>query len=99
MIYKKKKVNKMENRILVNEKLFTEICKKGYLSTRDQLGNIDVFFTKNDIKDLCEGKILEKTQFEPKTLFALANLGEEMMNILKRSPVYYGLYEELNTPS
>jgi len=42
---------------------------------------------------------LEKEQFEPKTLFALANIGVEMMNILKRSPIYYGLYEELNTPS
>jgi hypothetical protein len=29
----------------------------------------------------------------------LANMAEEMMNILKRSPVYYGLYEELNIPS
>jgi hypothetical protein len=89
----------MEKRIVVTESLFTEICKKGYLSTRDQLGNIDVHFTKNDIKELCAGKIVEKEQFEPKALFALAKLGEEMMNILKRSPVYYDLYEELNTPS
>jgi hypothetical protein len=89
----------MENRIVVTEILFIEICKKGYLSTRDQIGNIDVHFTKNDIKELCTGKIVEKNQFDPKTLFALANLGEEMMNILKRSPVYYGLYEELNIPS
>lgn len=89
----------MENRIIVNELLFTEICKKGFLSTRDALGKIDVHFSKQDIKDLCAGKILEKEQFEPKTLFALANIGDEMMNILKRSPIYYGLYEELNTPS
>ena len=89
----------MEKRILVDEKLFTEICKKGFLTSRDQFGNIDVHFTKLEIKDLCAGKIVEKAQFEPKTLFALANLGEEMMNILKRSPVFYGLYEELNTPT
>lgn len=89
----------MENRILVNEILFTEICKKGYLSTRDEFGNIDVHFSKQDIKNLCAGKIIEKDQFSPKTMFALANIGDEMMNILKRSPVYYGLYEELNTPS
>jgi hypothetical protein len=89
----------MENRIVVTESLFTEICKKGYLSTRDQLGNIDVHFTKNDIKELCAGKTVEKEQFEPKAFFTLVKLGEEMMNILKRSPVYYDLYEELNTPS
>jgi len=89
----------MENRIVVTESLFTEICKKGYLTTKDQFGNIDVHFTKNDIKELCAGKIVEKDGFTPKCLFAISNLGEEMMNILKRSPVYYGLYEELNIPS
>lgn len=89
----------MENKILVNELLFTEICKKGYLQTRDSLGNINVHFTKQDIKNLCEGKAVEKLQYEPTAKFTLANLGEEMMNILKRSPIYYGLYEELNTPS
>jgi hypothetical protein len=89
----------MENRIVVTESLFTEICKKGYLTTRDSLGKIDVHFTKKEIKELCSGNIVEKSEFTPKSLFAISNLGEEMMNILKRSPVYYGLYDELNTPS
>lgn len=89
----------MENRVIVNESLFNEICKKGYLTTKDQFGNIDVHFTKREIKDLCEGKVVDKIEFSPRSEFALINLGAEMMNILKRSPVYYGLYEELNIPS
>lgn len=88
----------MENTINVNEVLFTEICKKGYLSTRDQFGKIDVYFTKQDIKNLCNGLEVEKVEFQPISKFKLT-CESEKMNILKRSPVYYDLYEELNIPS
>lgn len=88
----------MENTIIINESMFTEICKKGYVNTKDQFGTFDVYFTKTDIKELCSGKSITKPELSPDPM-KLSNMADEMMNILKRSPVYYGLYEELNIPS
>jgi hypothetical protein len=81
----------MENkeiRILLTEDTFSQLCKIGFVSQRDSLGKIDIHFYKNDILELCSGKIVTKI-FGEVFKFALQDLGIDMIReMVKRSPIY-----------
>ena len=83
----------MGKRIIVDEPMFTGICKRGFI----QIDNsTQLSFTSREITQLCQGKILEKEiigwsenkEFE----FILQDIDIEMINeILKRSPIFSDL--------
>ena len=84
-----------ENRILLNETTFTKLCKMGYFTTND---NNDLYFTKEDIKTLTSGKVVEKETgyTQTKCLFLLQDIGMELIiGIVKRSPIYTDLADIL----
>jgi len=93
-IPKKHKRNMKEKRILLTEKTFTNLCKAGYYSAIENSGKNDLYFTKEDIKFLTTGKVVEKEESYSQTnwMFMLQDIGLDTINeILKRSPIYADL--------
>ncbi len=79
----------MEDRkILLTEGMFTQICKHGFLRDQNQGRTEEIYFTKKDITDLIEGKIVEK----PGIQLMLGQTSENPRNIVKRSPIFFDLY-------
>lgn len=80
-----------ETRTLLTEPMFTNLCKKGYYTAES---NEDLFFTKEEIRLLMNGKIVEKeaSYGQVKCLFMLQDIGFDHINeILKRSPIFADL--------
>lgn len=90
-------MEKREIRTSLNESMFTKICKHGFIKHQSTLsGTYDVRFTRIDIKHLCSGDILEKQTDDAILMFALQDLGSEMIReIVKRSPIYSELAQEI----
>lgn len=90
-------MEKREIRTLFTETSFTGLCKNGYLIHDSKLsGKNQVDFTKEDIRLLSDGKIIEKEYDDAVLKFALQDIGLEIIKeILKRSPIYYDLSEEI----
>jgi len=83
-----------ENRTLLNEPMFTNLCKMGYFTAVENNGKNDLYFTKEDIKLLATGKVVTKEAGYTQTnwLFMLQDIGFDTINeILKRSPIYADL--------
>lgn len=71
--------------------MFTTLCKRGYYTAENKE---DLFFTKEDIRLLANGKIVEKEAAygQAKFLFLLQDIGFDHINeILKRSPIFADL--------
>lgn len=79
-----------ENRILLTEQTFTELCKLGYVAYKTSYFNrIEISITREDMMNLIEGKIIEKNEYSGKFLLALQDIGHDRIYaILKRSPIY-----------
>lgn len=90
-------MEKREIRASLNEAMFTNLCKHGFIKHQSTLsGTYDVRFTRIDIKHLCSGDILEKQTDDAILMFALQDLGSEMIReIVKRSPIYSELAQEI----
>jgi len=90
-------MEKREIRVSINEVMFTNICKHGFIKHQSTLsGTYDVTFTRIDIKHLCKGDILEKQTDDAILKLALQDLGLEMIReIVRRSPIYSELAQEL----
>jgi len=88
----------MENkeiRILLTEKTFTDLCKKGFLTYNSVYRN-EIYMTKIDIKDLSTGKIITKDGDEVVVKIALQDIGLELIReIIRRSPIYSELAYEI----
>ena len=83
-----------ETRTLLNEAMFTNLCKMGYYTAVENNSKNDLYFTKEDIRLLVTGKIVEKEASYAQTnwLFLLQDIGFDNINeILKRSPIYSDL--------
>jgi hypothetical protein len=83
-----------ENRILLSESMFTNLCKMGYYTAIENNTKNDLYFTKEDIKLLVTGKVVEKdaSYAQTKWLFMLQDIGFDLINeIIKRSPIYMDL--------
>jgi hypothetical protein len=86
-----------EIRKILDEISFTNLCKLGYISVTTEMGKSNLYFNKNDIKTLIYGgDILEKEIDDAKFLFIMDNLDiEYIKEILKRSPIYSEIVEEI----
>lgn len=86
-----------EIRNSLNEAMFTNICKHGFIRHQSTLsGTFDIRFSKNDIKQLCSGQIVEKDADDAILKFALQDLGfETIREVVKRSPIYSDLAQEI----
>lgn len=83
-----------ETRILLSEPMFTNLCKMGFYTAVENNGKNDLYFTKEDIKLLANGKVVEKEASYAQTnwMFMLQDIGFDIINeILKRSPIYADL--------
>lgn len=85
-----------ENRILLNEISFTNLCKSGfYRFYSKETGTDEISFTKLDMKSLAKGEIIEKNVGNLYK-FALQDIGFELTKeIIKRSPIYSEIYYEI----
>ena len=85
-----------ENRILLNESTFTNLCKSGFFTYNSrETGRDEISFTRLDIKSLAKGEIIEKNVGNLYK-FALQDIGFDLIKeIIKRSPIYSELYYEL----
>ncbi len=90
-------MEKIEIRTLLNEVMFTNICKNGFIKHKSKIsGTYDVRFTKVDIKNLSTGEILEKDVDDAKLKFMLEDIGIEIIKeVIKRSPIYSDLSKEI----
>jgi hypothetical protein len=80
-----------EIKILLTEPIFTNLCKKGYYTAVENNSKNDLYFTKEDIKLLTNGKVVTKEASYEQTnwMFMLQDIGIEIIvEILKRSPIY-----------
>jgi len=90
-------MEKREIRTSLNESMFTNICKHGFIRHQSTLsGTYDISFTRIDIKHLCKGEILEKQTDDAVLKFGLQDIGSELIReIVKRSPIYSELAQEI----
>jgi hypothetical protein len=86
-----------EIRMLLNEYTFTNLCKAGFFMHNSPTGKTDVFVNRNDIRTLIKGEILTIPVGEEDFKIALQDIGFTMIReILKRSPLFSELAEEVN---
>lgn len=93
-ILKNNRTDMKETRTLLNESMFTNLCKMGYYTAVENNSKNDLYFTKEDIKLLANGKVVTKEASYAQTnwLFMLQDIGFDLINeILKRSPIYSDL--------
>jgi hypothetical protein len=85
-----------EYRISLNELMFTNLCKSGFMLQKGELGTYNINITKMDLKDLSEGKIITKDYSPDVIKIALQDIGSELIReIIKRSPIYSDMYYEM----
>ena len=90
-------MEKREIRTSLNEAMFTNICKHGFMKHQSTLtGAYDIRFTRVDMKQLCSGEVLEKQTDDAVLKFGLQDIGSELIKeIVKRSPIYSELAQEI----
>lgn len=88
--------NIKENRTVLTEKMFTHVCKIGFISIdTSEFGRTDINFYKADILQLIKGEILNKELGTQNFKFALQITDIEMIKeIVKRSPIFYELLNQ-----
>ena len=86
-----------ENRILLTEVTFTNLCKSGFLTQKSPMyGTIDISITKSDMGVITSGGILTKDIGGEIFKIALQDIGFTMIReIVKRSPIYSEMYYEI----
>ncbi len=79
--------------ISLNEDNFTYICKVGFLTHKSpEYGKTDIHFSRKDILDIVNGKIVIKDVANEIFNFALQDLGiDYIREIVKRSPLFFEL--------
>ena len=93
-ILKNNRTYMKETRTVLNEAMFTNLCKMGYYTAVENNSKNDLYFTKEDIRLLVTGKRVEKEASYTQTnwLFLLQDIGFDNINeILKRSPIFADL--------
>lgn len=90
-------MERKEIRTTLTESSFTGLCKNGYVKHQSTLsGAYDIRFTKNDMKHLCQGDIIEKVTDDSILKFAIQDIGKDLIReIVKRSPIYSELSQEI----
>lgn len=90
-------MEKKEIKASLNEGMFTNLCKHGFIKHQSELsGTYEIRFTRLDMKSLCLGDVLEKQTDDATLKFLLQDLGSDLIReILKRSPIYSELSQEI----
>ena len=90
-------MEKTEIKSLLSEVMFTNICKHGFIKHKSTIsGTYDIRFTNVDIKKLSTGEILEKNADDAILKFMLQDIDTETIKeIIKRSPIYSDLSQEI----
>jgi hypothetical protein len=90
-------MEKREITTSLNEAMFTNICKHGFMKHQSTLtGAYDIRFTRVDMKQLCSGEVLEKQTDDAVLKFGLQDIGSDLIReIVKRSPIYSELSQEI----
>lgn len=86
-----------QTRLLLNEDRFSQLCKVGSIRHTSPGGTTDVNFYKTDILALSQGQVVTK-EFPDEILqfMLIDNLNnEDIREILKRSPVFYELSNQI----
>jgi hypothetical protein len=82
--------------VAVDLNLFTSICKKALFLVNGDNGRMEFQFYTIDIKDLCEGKIVEKNYYDKIYKFALLPFEKvEIVNTVRRSTLFSQLADQL----
>lgn len=82
------------SRFSVDYRLFTAICKSGFLVENTSNGRVDITFASIDIRELCAGKVVEKIYFGRSYQFLMGAVErDDVVEILKRSPIFQSLAE------
>lgn len=82
--------------VAVDLSLFTSICKKALFLVNGENGRMEFQFYTIDIKDLCEGKIVEKNYYDKIYKFALLPFEKvEIVNTVRRSTLFSQLADQL----
>ena len=79
----------------LNEFLFTNVCKFGFIVHQSDLGRIEIPITKRDIKSIAIGEVLKKSTSDNYEITLQGVETELIKEIIKRSPMYSDLYYEL----
>jgi hypothetical protein len=84
-------------KIILTEPQFSHLCKLGFITRKDEnLNSIDIYFNRIDIKDLVDGKIVSKDCNGSQIEFVVLRIErEQLIEIVKRSPVFYELINTL----
>lgn len=89
-------IDSRKRKVSVNYNLFTHICKSGFVTDNLPNGRVDISFTKVDIIDMCNGKIVEKDYYGQVYQFLMVDIDRtDMIEILKRSPLFQQIVETL----
>lgn len=82
--------------ISLNLNMFTGLCKLGFFSMNTTNGRSDLQFYKNDIVDLYNGKIVEKSDYTNVYSFIILPIDKvDLVETIKRSPIFMELAETL----
>lgn len=84
----------MENKVEIslNLNMFTGICKLGFFTMNSNNSRVDLQFYKNDIVDLIDNKIVEKSDYSNVYKFKLLPTDKvDLIETVKRSPVFMDL--------
>lgn len=85
-------------KVLVDQNIFAQICKFGFLTDTTPLGRIEIAFTKIDIENLCSEVKIEKVYNDQVYNFLMLSMDRiQKYNILKNSPLYWQLADRINT--
>lgn len=84
-------------KIILTEPQFSQLSKLGFITRKDEnLNLVDIYFNRIDIKDLVDGKIVTKDCNGVQIEFVVSMVErEQLIEIVKRSPIFYELINNL----
>ena len=89
----------MENkeiRILLTEAQFSQVVKMGRIVYMTDTSKVEFPLSSLDVREICNGKILTKNIDEQIFQIAIGKMDKEIIReILKRTPLYSSLAEEI----
>lgn len=83
-------------KVSVDQGIFTQICKFGFLTDTTPFGRVEISFSRVDIENLCRGVKIEKVYSGQVYNFLMLSMDRiQKYNILKNSPLYWQLADTI----
>ena len=81
-----------KKKVAVDQLMFVQICKFGFLADATPIGRVEIRFNANDIANLCNGNIVEKNYYSQVYQFMLLSFDRMQRYLtLKNSPLFWQL--------